>query len=135
MFNKAEVFSAAEEEAEESITVAAAHERHKKREYTLDNTLEEGIPTKQAEHRLKGEDLVCPQCGDTMSEIGKEAVQAMKIIPAQMAVYEDISTIPTPAKTVVKTPAKAVKLPSQRLPGRKLSFPAASPRRKRLPTS
>lgn len=34
--------------------------------------------------------MVCPQCGDTMPEIGKEVVQTLEIIPAQMVVHEDI---------------------------------------------
>ena len=68
LFNEAEVFSAAEKEEAENITVVAAHKRHKKHEYTLDS-IPEGIETKQVEHRLEGEDLVCPQCGDTMTEI------------------------------------------------------------------
>ena len=42
------------------------------------------------EHRLEGEDLVCPQCGDTMTEIGKEVVKTLEIIPAQYIVREDI---------------------------------------------
>ena len=82
LFNEAEVFSAAEKEAEENVTVVAAHKRHKKHEYTLDN-IPEGIETKQVQHRLEGEDLVCPQCGDTMTEIGTEVVNKLKIIPAQ----------------------------------------------------
>ena len=82
LFNEAEAFSAAEKEAEENVTVVAAHKRHKKHEYTLDN-IPEGIETKQVEHRLEGEDLVCPQCGDTMTEIGTEVVNKLKIIPAQ----------------------------------------------------
>ena len=89
LFNEAEVFSAAEKEAEENITVVAAHKRHKKHEYALDN-IPEDMPTKQVEHRLEGEDLVCPQCGDTMTEIGKEVVRTLEIIPAQMVVREDI---------------------------------------------
>ena len=89
LFNEAEVFSAAEKDAEENVTVAAAHKRHKKHEYTLD-TIPEGIATKQVEHRLEGEDLVCPQCGDTMTEIGKEVVRTLEIIPAQTIVREDI---------------------------------------------
>ena len=89
LFNEAEVFSAAEKEAEEDVTVVAAHKRHKKHEYTLDN-IPEDMPTKQVEHRLEGEDLVCPQCGDTMAEIGKEVVRTLEIIPAQMVVREDI---------------------------------------------
>ena len=69
LFNEAEVFSAAEKEELEA-TDGAGHKRHKKHTYTLD-TIPEGIPTKQVEHRLEGEELVCPQCGDTMTEIGK----------------------------------------------------------------
>ena len=45
---------------------------------------------KQVEHRLEGKALVCPQCGDTMTEIGKEFVHTSEIIPAQMVVREDI---------------------------------------------
>ena len=89
LFNEAEVFSAAEKEAEENVTVVATHKRHKKHEYTLDS-IPEGMPVEQVEHRLEGEDLVCPQCGDTMTEIGKEVVRTMKIIPAQTIVREDI---------------------------------------------
>ena len=66
LFNEAEVFSAAEK-AEESVTVVAAHKRHKKHEYTLDS-IPEGIPVEQVEHRLEGGDLICPQCGNTMTE-------------------------------------------------------------------
>ena len=89
LFNEAEVFSAADKEEAENVTVVAAHKRHKKHEYTLDN-IPEGMATKQVEHRLEGEDLVCPQCGDTMTEIGKEVVRTLEIIPAQMVVRKDI---------------------------------------------
>ena len=89
LFNEAEVFSAAEKEAEENVTVVAAHKRHKKHEYTLDS-IPDGIETRQVEHRLEGEELVCPQCGDTMSEIGKEVVRTLEIVPAQTIVREDI---------------------------------------------
>ena len=88
LFNEAEVFSAAQKE-EENVTVVAAHKRHKKHEYTLDN-IPEGVETKQVEYRLEGADLICPQCGDTMTEIGKEVVRTLEIIPAQMVVREDI---------------------------------------------
>lgn len=88
LFNEAEVFSAAEKEEPEETNVAG-HKRHKKHTYTLD-AIPEGIPTKQVEHRLEGEELVCPQCGDTMTEIGKEVVKTLEIIPAQYIVREDI---------------------------------------------
>ena len=89
LFNEAEVFSTAEKEAEENVTSVAAHKRHKKHEYTLDS-IPESMPVEQVEHRLEGDDLVCPQCGDTMTEIGKEVVRTMKIIPAQTIIREDI---------------------------------------------
>ena len=88
LFDEAEVYSAADKETE-NVTVVAAHKRHKKHEYTLES-IPEGMQTKQVEHRLEGDDLVCPQCGDTMTEIGKEVVRTLEIIPAQMVVREDI---------------------------------------------
>ena len=89
LFNEAEIFSAAEKKEAENVTVVAAHKRHKKHEYTLEN-IPEGILVEQVEHRLEGEDLVCPQCGDTMTEIGKEVVRTMEIVPAQIIVRENI---------------------------------------------
>ena len=88
LFNEAEVFSAADKE-EENVTVVSAHKRHKKHEYTLDNTPED-IPKERVEHRLEGEDLVCPQCGVTMTEIGTEVVNKLKIIPAQTIVEQHV---------------------------------------------
>ena len=59
LFNEAEAFSAAEKDEEENVTVVAAHKRHKKHAYTLDS-VPEGMETRQVEHRLEGEELVCP---------------------------------------------------------------------------
>ena len=89
LFNEAEVFSAANIEEAENVTVVAAHKRHKKHEYTLDS-IPESIPVEQTEHRLEGEELICPECGDTMTEIGKEVVRTLEIVPAQTIVHEDI---------------------------------------------
>ena len=88
LFNEAEVFSAAEKEAE-NVTVVAAHKRHKKHEYALDS-IPDDIPKERVEHCLEGEDLVCPQCGDIMTEIGTEVVKKLKIIPAQTIVEEHV---------------------------------------------
>ena len=88
LFNEAEVFAEVKA-AEDNVTVVAAHKRHKKHEYTLE-TIPEDMPKKQVEHRLEGEDLVCPQCGDIMNEIGKEVVRTLEIIPARVLVREDI---------------------------------------------
>ena len=89
LFNEAEAFCAAEKEAEENATVVAAHKRHKKHEYTLDN-IPEDMPKERMEHRLEGETLVCPQCGKTMTEIGTEVINKLKIIPAQTIVEQHV---------------------------------------------
>ncbi len=70
-----------------SVAVAA-HKRHKKHEYTLDE-LPEDVPVEVVEHRLPEEELVCPACGSTMTEIGKEVRRRIKMIPAQVVVVED----------------------------------------------
>ena len=89
LFNEAEVFADTEKEAAENVTVVAAHTRHKKHEYTLDS-IPDDIPKEQIEHRLEGEDLICPQCGDIMTEIGTEVVNKLKIIPAQTIVEQHV---------------------------------------------
>ena len=110
LFNEAEVFAAAA--AEEESTEVAAHKRRKKNnDYTMDS-IPENLPVERIEHRLEGEDLVCPACGDTMIEIGTEVVNKLKIIPAQAVVEQHVyytyacrnceeTDIETP---VVKTP-------------------------------
>ena len=118
LFNEAEVFSAAEKEEPEATDVAG-HKRHKKHTYTLD-TIPEGMPTKQVEHRLEGEELVCPQCGDTMTEIGKEVVKTLEIVPAQYIVREDIYytyACPSCNREAIETPV--VKAPREKniIPG------------------
>ena len=84
LFNEAEVF---DQPKKEEVTAVAAHTRHKKHEYTLDN-IPEGMPTEVVEHRLEGDELVCPKCGDTMTEIGVEVVKRLKIEPVRLVVEE-----------------------------------------------
>ena len=88
LFNEAEFYSDFAKAKEENITEVAAHKRHKKHEYALDN-LPENIPVEVTEHRLGKEDLTCPACGNTMVEIGKEVHRRLKIVPAQVVVLED----------------------------------------------
>lgn len=87
LFNEAEVISDHEAAQDKQETLVAAHKRHKKHEYTLDN-LPEGVATEVVEHHVPQEELECPICGETMQEIGKEVVRKLKIIPAQVVVVE-----------------------------------------------
>ena len=87
LFNEAEAIADHEAAQDKQETLVAAHKRHKKHEYTLDN-LPEGVATEVIEHRVPQKELECPICGETMQEIGKEVVRKLKIIPAQVVVVE-----------------------------------------------
>ncbi len=87
LFNEAEVYAAERKVPEKEIAVAA-HRRHQKHEYTLDH-LPDNVPVEVTEHRLNGAELVCPECGDRMEEIGKDVRRRLKIIPAKVVVVED----------------------------------------------
>ena len=42
------------------------------------------VPVEKIEHRLEDQDLVCPKYSGKLIEIGKEAVNKLKIIPVQV---------------------------------------------------
>ena len=86
LFNEAEVLADAKAE-DEDVVVVPEHKRHKGHEYTLDS-LPEDVPTQVAEHTLEGEDLICPQCGDTMTDIGVDVVKKLKIKSVELVVEE-----------------------------------------------
>ena len=88
LFNEAEVYTDQAAKEDDSSVVVAAHKRHKKHEYTLDE-LPENVPVEVVEHRLPAEELVCPECGSTMTEIGKEVRRRLKLVPAKAVVVED----------------------------------------------
>lgn len=41
------------------------------------------------EHRIPESELVCPECRDTMAEIGKEVTRKLKLISAKVVVLEN----------------------------------------------
>ena len=88
LFNEAEVYADQEAKEEDGSVAVAAHKRHKKHEYTLDE-LPENVPVEVVEHRPPAEELVCPECGSTMTEIGKEVRRRLKLVPAKAVVVED----------------------------------------------
>ena len=88
LFNEAEAYDDAAKEEEKATTVAA-HKRHKKHEYTLDN-IPENVPVEEVHHTLEGDELTCPNCGETMTEIGKEVVNTLELIPAKVVVKKHI---------------------------------------------
>ena len=88
LFNEAEVYADQGAQEDDSRVVVASHKRHKKHEYTLDE-LPEDVPVEVVEHRLPEEELICPECGETMTEIGKDVRRRLKLEPAKVVVVED----------------------------------------------
>ena len=88
LFNEAEVYADQTMKEHDGSVPVAAHKRHKKHEYTL-NHLPENVPVEVVEHRLPEEELTCPECGGTMTEIGKEVRRKVKLEPAKVVVVED----------------------------------------------
>ena len=122
LFNEAEVFASAAEEKE--TTEVAGHKRRKKNnDYTMDS-IPENLPVERIEHRLEGEDLVCPQCGDTMTEIGTEVVNKLKIIPAQ-AIVEQHVYYTYACKSCAETADDGCETPVVRAPHEKSIIPGS----------
>ena len=116
LFNEAEAYLPVPEKKE--TTSVSAHTRQK-RSSRLEDVLPEDVPVEVVEHRMSGEELGCPSCGDEMVEIGKEVRRSLVMIPAQVKIREDWyytyackrckeENIETP---VVKTEKEAVVIP------------------------
>ena len=88
LFNEAEVYVGQGAKEDVGSVAVAAHKRHKKHEYTMDH-LPENVPVEVVEHRLSEEELVYPECGSTMTEIGKDVRRRLKLEPPKAVVVED----------------------------------------------
>lgn len=87
VFNEAEAYQPKDKAVSE--TAVSAHTRKSRRVRAVEQ-LPENVPVEVVEHRLSEEELVCPECGATMVEIGREVRRTLKIIPAQVSVREDV---------------------------------------------
>lgn len=87
LFDEAELHLAIERKEEASAPVAGY--TRKKRSGSVEEILPENVPVEVVEHRLPESKLECPQCGTTMTEIGKDVRRSLVIIPAQVKIRED----------------------------------------------
>lgn len=97
LFNEAEVFASEEEnpeaeaepEAEPAVSAPEQKRRRKaeKNEYTL-GSIPDDIPVEVIDHTMEGEELICPECGETMTEIGIETVRKLKVRQVVFVVEE-----------------------------------------------
>ena len=79
LFNEAEAYAAPP--GRQKTTQVAAHTR--KQSGCARDMVPEDIPVEVVEHRLSEEERVCPQCGETMREIGKEVRETLVFVPAK----------------------------------------------------
>ena len=89
--NEAELFAddkAPEIPSEEEFETVSEHKR-RKRTGTVKDIVPDNTPVEVVEHRLEGDDLTCPECGETMVEIGKEVRRTLVIKPAEVSIRED----------------------------------------------
>ena len=86
LFNEAETYAAPP--GKQKTTQVAAHIR--KQSGSVRDVVPENIPVEVVEHRLSEEELVCPQCGEAMREIGKEVRETLKLIPARAVLRQDV---------------------------------------------
>ncbi len=93
--NEAELFADAEapeipseEELNAAVEDDSAH-KTRKRTGTVTDIVPEDTPVEVVEHRLEGDDLICPECGETMVEIGKEVRRTLVIRKPEISIHED----------------------------------------------
>ncbi len=116
LFNEAEVY--ANEVAEPVATPVVAHSR-KRKSGAVKDILPENIETVEIIHGLSEAERICPQCGETMVEIGREVREHLAVQPAKAYLQRDIymtyackpcenNDIATP---VVQTPKEPALIP------------------------
>ena len=87
MFDETEAWLSARR-ATAKETKVAAHTRQK-RSSRVEEVLPEDVPVEVVEHRIPESERVCPACGTSMEEIGKEVRRTLVMIPAQVKIRED----------------------------------------------
>ena len=93
--NEAELFAdadAPEIPSEEELNASSEDDtkcKPRKRTGTVTDIVPEDTPVEVVEHKLEGDDLICPECGETMVEIGKEVRRTLVIEPPKLSIRED----------------------------------------------
>jgi transposase len=113
LFGDAEAAPPPEPETEE-ITY-----RRKKQKGKRDADLS-GLPVERTEYELNESDRVCPECGETMRDIGVDVRRELKLIPAKVVVAEHAVhayACKNCEKNGTSTPFAKAKAPAALIPG------------------
>jgi transposase len=113
LFAESEIAPPSEPETEE---IAYRRKKQKgKRESDLSC-----LPTERIEYELDESERICPECGETMSDIGTDIRREMKLIPAKVVVVEHAAhayACKNCEKNGVATPFAKAKAPAALIPG------------------
>ena len=88
LFDEPEVYAFLEEFQKGKTNVAEHQRTFKERRFVLDS-LPEGAEIEVEEHRLSEDERICPNCGNVMTELGKEVERTVEMVPAKIVVHED----------------------------------------------
>ena len=88
LFDEAEVYVAEGSKEEAPAVEVRSHTRRKGGD--VRSIVPENIEVVETEHTVPEEERVCPQCGETMQEIGKEVRETLELIPAKAVLHRDI---------------------------------------------
>ena len=89
LFNEPEVYAddaGSSSPEEPNLTTVKEHKRSKR--LVNSATLPEDVEIETVEKRIEGDDLKCPNCGETMEEIGETVVRRLKLVPAKAVIVE-----------------------------------------------
>jgi transposase len=79
-----------------------------------------GLPTERVEYELGESERVCPECGETMRDIGADVRRELKLIPAKVVVVEHAAhsyACRNCEKTGTSTPFAKAESPAALIPG------------------
>jgi transposase len=79
-----------------------------------------GLPVERVEHELDESERICPECGETMRDIGADVWREMKLIPAKVIVVEHAThayACRNCEKNGVSVPFAKAKAPAALIPG------------------
>ena len=93
LFNEAEasaVEAEAETKAEAEAPAVEVRSHTRRKSGNVRDILPKDIEVVETRHTLPEDERICPQCGETMQEIGTEVRETLELIPAKAVLHRDI---------------------------------------------
>lgn len=89
-YRQMNLFNEADAEADKALPEPELEEITYSRKKRIGKREEDlsGLPVERVDHELPEEERACPQCGETMPDIGVDVRRELKLIPAQVVVVE-----------------------------------------------